>query len=85
MYIEAPKNKQNENSKNLLLLKKTFLKWLDNGNSLSELKTEENQKVIKGKLLDFMINTLDIDAWICELLDKENYYEVSYRFIERAK
>jgi hypothetical protein len=85
VHVEVPHKKQKENSKDLLLLKKTFLKWLDSGNSLSELKTDENQKVIKGKLLEFMINTLEIDAWVCELLDKENYYEVSYKFIERAK
>ncbi len=76
---------QKENDRNLLLLKKTFIKWLDQGNQLSELKTIENQNVIKEKVMFFMINTLKIEDWVCQLLDKEGYYEVSYKFINRAK
>ena len=76
---------QKENDLNLLLLKRTFLKWLDQGNQLSDLKKPDNQKVIKQKLMNFMINTLGVEEWCCNLLDQEGYYEVSYKFVERAK
>jgi len=76
---------QKENDRNLLLLKRTFLKWLDQGNQLSELKTAENQQVIKEKVMFFMINTLKVEEWVCQLLDNEGYYEVTYKFINMAK
>ncbi len=76
---------QKENDRNLLLLKKTFLKWLDQGNQLSELKNTENQNIIKEKVMFFMINTLKVEEWVCQLLDNEGYYEVTYRFINMAK
>lgn len=85
IYLYSERINQKENDRNLLLLKRTFLKWLDQGNQLSELKNAENQKVIKEKVLFFMINTLKIEEWICQLLDNEGYYEVSYKFINKAK
>lgn len=76
---------QKENDHQLLLLKKTFLKWLDQGNELSDLKAADNQRVIKEKVMTFMINTLKIEEWVCQILDEEGYYEVSYKFIKAAK
>ena len=76
---------QKENDSNLLLLKRTFLKWLDQDNQLSDLKTTENQSVIKEKVIFFMINTLKVEEWVCQLLDNEGYYEVTYKFINKAK
>ncbi|MBN2851525.1 MAG: hypothetical protein JXQ23_02180, partial [Clostridia bacterium] len=76
---------QKENDRNLLELKKLFLGWLDKGNHLADLESTGNKAVIKEKVLHFMINTLKIDSWACQILDQENYYEVSSQFITRAK
>lgn len=85
MHTFPVTNNQKENDKALILLKKTFLKWLDSGNTLSELKTGENRQIIKDKVMNFMTGTLNIDEWVCRLLDRESYYEVSVQFIEKAK
>ncbi|MCK5099928.1 MAG: class 1 isoprenoid biosynthesis enzyme, partial [Desulfobacteraceae bacterium] len=74
-----------ENDRNLINLKKTFIKWLDNGNQLADMKTIENQNVIKEKVIHFMTSTLKVDEWVCRLLDNEGYYKASHRFIEMAK
>ena len=83
--VHTKKNYTKENDRNLILLKKTFLKWLKDGNQLSELKDAGNQRVIKEKVIDFMVHTLGIEKWVCEILDNEGYYEVTHKFIELSK
>lgn len=85
VFPYAKQINQIENDSNLLLLKRTFLKWLEQDNLLSDLKTTENQSIIKEKVMFFMINTLKVEEWVCQLLDNEGYYEVTYKFIAMAK
>ena len=50
-YARQPFRK--ENDRNLILLKKTFLKWLEQGNSLSGLKDETSRARMRQLIDEF--------------------------------
>jgi hypothetical protein len=76
---------QKENDKNFLKLKRTFLKWIEKTEKSPDLKTDENQQLVKEKVITFFNDTLNVDEWVCRLLDNENYQEVTRNFSKKAK
>lgn len=76
---------QKENDKKFIRLKRTFLKWIEKTEKSPEIKTDENRQLVKEKVIDFFNETLNVDEWVCRLLDNENYQEVTGNFSKRAK
>lgn len=69
----------------LLSLKKQFIELLKRGIDSDATLNTSDKKHIKESLLSFMTQTLELDPWVCQILDNEDYYKVTLNFIDRAK
>lgn len=76
---------QKRNSQSLRKFKKQLSKWVKVTTKAEDLQDTLAQNHLKSLIIPFMDQTLEVDSWVCELLDQEDYYETTQAFIERAR
>lgn len=75
---------QKQNDLELMYLKKVLLSHLGNTSALESIKSKAPSAIPKKAVLDFLKNTLNISQSTCDLLDQEDYLDMTIAFIDRA-
>lgn len=72
------------NDKELITMKKKMLQITKQQPNLKSFDTPENQATIRREVQRFIVDVLEIDAWACDVLFEDGYYNATKEFTKRA-